>query len=176
MWEISVYNQILTFLWSLVLGAVGCFTYDIICSIRRVYMWSYWIVFISDVLMWLICAFVTFIFLISRTNGEIRSYVLLGEALGFFILRISISKFIVMFFAFVFTKIKKACNYARNYFYQFFETVEQIVVKFMRNMANFLISSVKTAKKLLQSMYKLLYTNRNNVNVESNLDETKTKT
>lgn len=176
MWEISVYNQILTFLWSLVLGAVWCLTYDIICAMRRVYEWSYWIVFISDVLMWVIYAFITFIFLISRTNGEIRSYVLLGEALGFFLLRISISKFVVMFFVFVFTKIKTVCNYAQYGFYHFFEKLEKIILKSAQNMANFLKSALKTSKKLLQSIYKLLYTKRNNVNVENNLDETKTKT
>lgn len=176
MWEISVYNQILTFAWSLVLGALWCFTYDIICSMRRVYVWARWIVFISDVLLWVIYAFVTFIFLISRTNGEIRSYVLLGEILGFLVFRIVASRFVVMFFVFIFTKVKKICNQVKRVFYATFEKLEQIVLKSLQNTSNFLILSVKTAKKLLQYMYKLLYTKRNSVNVENKLDETKTKT
>lgn len=176
MWEISVYNQILTFAWSLLLGAIWCFTYDIICSMRRVYVWARWVVFISDVLLWVIYAFVTFIFLISRTNGEIRSYVLLGEILGFLVFRIVVSRFVVMFFVFIFKKVKKICNWLKRVFYAAFEKLEQIVLKSLQNTSNFLIMTVKTAKKLLQYIHKLLYTKRNNVNVENKLDETKTKT
>lgn len=176
MWEISVQKQVLAFVWALVLGAIFCFIYDIISSMRRAYKWGYWIIFISDVLMWVLCAFATFIFLISQTNGEIRSYVLFGEMLGFICWRIVFSKFVVRFFVFIFTRIRITCNYGRKIFYLFFEKLEHFILKFFRKATYFLISALKTAKKLLHYVYGLLYTNNNNVNMENNLDETKTKT
>ena len=80
------------------------------------------------------------------------------------------------FFVFIFKKVKKICNWLKRVFYAAFEKLEQIVLKSLQNTSNFLIMTVKTAKKLLQYIHKLLYTKRNNVNVENKLDETKTKT
>lgn len=56
-------------------------------------------VFIGDMFFWIVSAFVTFIFLLSRTNGEIRGYVLISMLLGFVIWRITLSK--PLFYAFV---------------------------------------------------------------------------
>lgn len=176
MWEISIHNQILTFLWSVVLGLLSCFLYDIIRSIRKVYKWKTGIIFVCDILLWIIFAFVTFLFLISRTNGEIRSYVLLGELLGFVILRISVSRFIFKFFAFICLKFKKLCDYVKYRFYRIFEKFEKIIMLLLQKTAKFFVLVPKTAKKLLQYVCKLLYTNRNNLNVESISDEEKAKT
>ena len=90
MWEIDNYDQVITFLLSLVLGATFCAFYDVIRAVRRVCFNSFIAVNICDIVTWIIYAFVTFIFLISRTNGEIRSYVLFGELCGQFALHVLI--------------------------------------------------------------------------------------
>ena len=142
MWEIDIYDQVLTFMWSVVLGGICCFCYDTVCAIRRVYKWTYWIVFIIDLLTWVVFAFVTFIFLIVRTNGEIRNYVLFGEALGFGLLRISVSRFVVAFFTFIFNKIKNASDYIRVVFYRFFDKIEQLAFKTIKNIVKILFFTI----------------------------------
>ncbi len=176
MWEISIHNQILTFLWSVILGLASCFLYDIIRAVRKVYKWQNSIVFVCDILLWIMFAFVTFLFLISRTNGEIRSYVLLGELLGFVILRISVSRFLFKFFVFIFLKFKQLCDYVKYRFYLIFAKFEKIIMLLLQKTAKFFVLVLKTAKKLLQYVCKLLYTNKNNASMESVSDEEKAKT
>lgn len=99
MWEISVNDQVLTFIYSLVLGMMICTFYDILRALRKTGSRSYFSVFIGDMFFWIVSAFVTFIFLLSRTNGEIRGYVLISILLGFTLWRITLSR--PLFYAFV---------------------------------------------------------------------------
>ena len=92
MWEISVNDQVLTFIYSLVLGMMICTFYDILRALRKTGSRSYLSVFIGDLLFWIVSAFVTFIFLLSRTNGEIRGYVLISMLLGFTLWRFTLSR------------------------------------------------------------------------------------
>ena len=78
MWEISINDQILTLLYSLCLGVILCVYYDIFRAFHKAGFDSPFQVFIGDILYCVTAAFATFLFLLSRTNGEIRGYVLDG--------------------------------------------------------------------------------------------------
>ena len=105
MWEISNSNQIISFLFSMCLGAIFCIIYDVIRAVRKVCLSSFFAITVTDILLWVFYAFVTFIFLIARTDGEIRGYVLIGELLGFVIIRVSISVWVYKAMVFVFVQI-----------------------------------------------------------------------
>ena len=87
MWEIDLGNQISTFLLSLPLGgffALCFFTLEafrIVSGIKGVRLW------INDILFFALTAFITFCFLLVRSNGEIRGYVLIGELIGFWVFK-----------------------------------------------------------------------------------------
>ncbi len=171
MWEINSYNQTITFLLSLCVGGMFCGLYDIIRAARKVCLNSFWAVQLTDILLWVIYAFVTFIFLISRTNGEIRGYVLVGEALGFGMFRVSLSRLLFPVFKFIFLTASKINKIISGFLSDFYIKFESLIFKMGKSI--FKIS--KSAKKLLKNVCRLLYTNKNIDSMEKALNETKTK-
>ena len=172
MWEINSYDQSISFLFSLGLGAVFCVLYDIIRSMRKVCLNSFLAVTIVDILLWIVYAFLTFIFLISRTNGEIRGYVIFGEFVGFVLFRISVSKFLYLLLSFIFEKIALIKFKINKVVDAFYIKIELYILK----MIKYIFKFFKSVKKLLKNTYKLLYTDKNIVNLENISNETKTET
>lgn len=171
MWEINAYHQTISFVLSLCLGALFCALYDIVRAVRKVCLNSFWAVLFTDILIWVFYAFATFIFLIARTNGEIRGYILVGELSGFVLCRISLSRLFFPMLCFIITKaaaIKQKISCCISRFYIKFETLG---LKIWQGLSNFF----KCVKKLLKNALKLLYTNKNIANTEKALNETKTK-
>ena len=171
MWEISAYNQTISFVLSLCLGALFCVLYDVVRAIRKVCLNSFWAVFFTDILIWLLYAFVTFIFLVARTNGEIRGYILVGELGGFILFRISISRLLFSAVCFVFIKAVAVKRMISGCIRRFYIKIDDLGFKIWQGLSKFL----KSVKKLLKNTFKLLYTNKNIADTENALNETKTK-
>ncbi len=91
MWEISNSDQILTVLYSIVMGFGACMFYDIFRAYRAASECSKISVFFQDIVFWITEAFCFFLFFFVRTNGEIRGYVLLISAAAFFVCRVTLS-------------------------------------------------------------------------------------
>ncbi len=174
MWEININNQFMTLLLSICLGCIVCANYDILRGSRKAGFNSAMMVFFTDIFFWIINAFVTFIFLISRTNGEIRGYVLVGEFIGFLIFRISLSRFILPVFTLIFSLFKKLMICINNGFEFLYVKTDTILHKIYRLLCKFIESLSKSVKKLLKNRHKVLYTNKNNYDAEYVLNETKT--
>lgn len=94
MWEIDVAEQTLSFFISLALGGAFCVAYSVFTAVRRAFGFKNIGIFISDILFFVICAFVTFCFLLSLTQGMIRGYFIFGITVGFLIVFFSVSKFV----------------------------------------------------------------------------------
>lgn len=171
MWEISVGDQTAGFLLSVLLGALFCGIYDIVRAIRKTTRYSFLSVFFSDIILWLFYALLTFIFLISQTNGEIRGYIIAGEFLGFIVYRFTFSKFLFKILCFIFTKIAILKRKISKYSGVFYTKSEQLIVKIYK----YTIKIAKRVKKLLKNWHNLLYTNKNISNMENALNETKTE-
>lgn len=174
MWEINVGNQFLTFIYSLILGGLLCPSYDFIRAIRKSGFNSFIAVFFTDIIFWIISAFITFIFLISRTNGEIRGYVLIGILAGFVIFRLTFSRFVFLSFTLAFKLIVKFHIKFTCFFNTIYGKIEAVFRKIGVSTAKFLKRTLKSIKKLLKIRHKVLYTNKNNADAEYVLNETKT--
>ena len=85
MWEIDLNWQIQSFLLSLIVGAGFCIVFDIINILEEKLSFSKTAVFIADILLFISFAFFEFCFFLATENGEIRAFVFIGEAIGFFI-------------------------------------------------------------------------------------------
>ena len=96
MWEINLSGQITTFLFSILLGAFFCILFDFTRSLRIFGLNSEAVVFITDIIFFLIITFFNFCFLLTRESGQIRGYVFAGEAIGFFVFRLIFSKWILV--------------------------------------------------------------------------------
>ena len=80
---VSAPFQFRVFCYSLALGfGLGLF-YEVFRILRAVFpWWGALVIALQDVLYWSVCGVATFLFFIQFTNGEVRSYALIGEGLG----------------------------------------------------------------------------------------------
>lgn len=98
MWEINSFNQYTSFLYSIIMGLALGIIYDLFKLDRNIFKRSTVYIFVSDVLFWVISAFVLFSFCIVFSNGQIRGFIILGALLGFMIFRLTLSRLFWYFF------------------------------------------------------------------------------
>lgn len=103
MWEINSWGQYLCFIYSICLGGVLGLIYDFFKFDRIVFKRKNLLIFLQDILFWLISAFMFFSFAVVFSNGQIRAYLLFGSFFGFLIYRLTLSKLFML----ITTPIKK---------------------------------------------------------------------
>lgn len=119
MWEIDITFQIWGFLVSVILGSVFCILYDFFRALRKSFYFSDFLVFLQDIVYFIICGFTVFLFLLALTNGCLRVYVFFGIAVGFYITRITLSFLFVKLFCFIILIFKKIYNLIYSFFAKF---------------------------------------------------------
>ncbi len=92
---LSLNEQASLFLFSVSLGFIIGFIYDIFRIIRFIFNHKKIWVQIEDALYWLISVFFVFLFLLKKNYGEVRFYMIVGVFLGMFLYFISISQLIL---------------------------------------------------------------------------------
>lgn len=98
--DFSNSHQLLVFLISISLGFLFSIIFDLFKFLRMVKKWNDISIFFQDIFFFFICGIITFCFFILYTKGSIRSYVYIGEIIGFVICKFTISKFIIKMFKF----------------------------------------------------------------------------
>lgn len=173
MWEINIADQVYTFLFALLLGAVFCLLYDIIRAVRKAGADSFASAFAGDIFFWIISAFATFLFLLARTNGEIRGYALFAIAMGFASARFTLSpiifkalRIIVGFIAALIRKTSVAVAFVCC-------RIQYALMKAGTFLKSVFYGIASVIKKLLKSMRRLLYTKKNSLESGQCADEEK---
>ena len=166
MWEIHTSDQLLTFGYALLLGAILCVIYDLLSTHRIANGCGAVTVFIADLAFWIVAAFMTFLFMLARTNGEIRGYVLVAELLGFVIFRLTLSKLLFTLLLAFFKMLARV----EDFFAYVFETCAEFANKMGKKSLKILKRVGKRIKKLLKSIRELLYTKKNYVKAENKDD------
>ena len=166
MWEININDQIVTLLFSLVLGAAVCVLYDAFRAIRCAVDHSTVAVFFEDILFWVLAALVNFIFLMGRTGGGLRGYVFIGEIVGFFVFRFTVSRFTV-------AALSWTVAFAVKIYAAFVSKTADLfcsIWNILRRVFGFLQEKskrvIKSVKKLLKSSAHMLYTETNSIDRE----------
>lgn len=146
MWEIDTVNQIETFIFALVLGCLCGLVYCIFHSASK-FSGKIFVLNLFDFFFWLICALLNFLFFLSRTNGEIRIFVIAAEIIGFCILYFTFGSKIIR----LFLKILQLISALGNVFLRFMQFLCEKTL-------NFALKCFKKLKKLLKNIGHLLYT------------------
>lgn len=105
MWEIDNNFQLISFLISCGVGVVYCLIYDILRAIRKSTDVTDGTVFLQDIVYFIIISITTFMLLTALSNGEIRSYVIIGLILGFLLCFCTFSRINLKILAFLFKNI-----------------------------------------------------------------------
>lgn len=80
--EITITNQAQLFLTALLVGAALAAVYDVFRILRIAFPSGTVCIAIEDICYFILCTFVTFTFILRDNEGMVRSYILLGEVLG----------------------------------------------------------------------------------------------
>lgn len=81
--SITITGQLWEFLGSLALGCAIGVLYDVFRILRAAVVHKSFMVFIEDVVFFLLAGFLTFSYFFAVEQGQLRIFVLLGEILGF---------------------------------------------------------------------------------------------
>ena len=116
MWEINLNHQAFSVLLGIFMGAVFCLLFDLFKAIRLFFNLKTTGVFITDVLFFILISPVEFLFLLSRSLGEIRGFILLAELFGFFCFKYTFSKIFLKLLMFFLKTLKKIISLINNGF------------------------------------------------------------
>lgn len=164
MWEISVLSQAATVFLSILLGAVICTFYDLIRATRKAGANSFFAVFIGDIVFWLVSAVVVFLFLVATTNGEIRGYVLLFAVVGFLLYRLTIGRI-------VFICLSSVLCFSAKCFKRLVFYIGKFSLYIESRISAFCTTVMRALKKLLKSVYSMVYTTKDKKEVGDDIGE-----
>ena len=158
---VSLSSQTKNFLFSLGFGALTGVLYDILRVIRMSISSSKSALYITDFIFVFVSSVATFLFCLTVTDGQLRFYVLFGEALGFLIYYFSFGIIAVKFSAKTVEKIKsffkKFFRFVSAPFRKIFIIFSKFVKKSTLKSRKSLKKAAKKAKTLLQIGKPLLY-------------------
>lgn len=122
---LSITEQALAFLYSLLLGALLCAIYDVFRMLRISFGGKAIAVFIEDIIFSIVALVLTFVFVIAFNNGELRFFILIGELFGFTAYYFTVGKLTMFFSKSVIKVIKKLLFILSFPFVKLFATVKK---------------------------------------------------
>ena len=146
MWEIHVNDQTLTFFYSLICGAVLCLVYDLIRAVSVNTVKRKILEIAVDIIYWVTAAFATFLFLLARTNGEIRGYAIAAELAGFVIMRKTLSRLTFPIFSFAAKTVFRIFRAVRHALKAFFYKTGAFSERLLRKIAGIVKNVIKSIK------------------------------
>lgn len=155
MWEIDLANQLQTFFLSIPLGfLLGAIFYileglDFTAKERKTAQ------FIWDIVFFLFAGFVTYCFLLIRSNGEIRAFILVGELIGFWVFKRLFGRITVWF-------LRRIISLVKAVFSAVFRAVSQTVCQMCAFLRKIFKKVNIFSKKGLKKQEELVYTETNN--------------
>lgn len=99
MTRVTLSQQTVYFLASIALGAVLAMVYDLLRAFRMLIRCGHVHLFLSDVLFFFLCGVVTSLFSLPFNKGDVRAFILFGEAVGFLAYRLTLGSLFGRFYA-----------------------------------------------------------------------------
>ncbi|MBQ2295686.1 MAG: spore cortex biosynthesis protein YabQ [Clostridia bacterium] len=167
--EITFFGQTGGLFSAIVMGVALCLFYDLLRIFRLAVPPGKILAFFEDVLWFFVAAVVTYLVCLAKCNGEVRSYVLVGEAVGFLLCRLTVSRGIMTAAKPSIRAVKKLARRLKNAILRFFTP---IISGLTEKIQKILHETRKKEKKHLQTRARLLY-NRKKKNILKNTDSEK---
>lgn len=104
-------EQVYIFFSSVLIGAVMGIIFDFFRALRRKGNTKNVLVYIQDIIFWLIIAIMIIVSSFVINNGELRGYMLIGYILGAILYLLIFSKYIKFVFGIIFDFIEKVFEY-----------------------------------------------------------------
>lgn len=151
----EIYQELFCLFIFIVTGVIVSILFDIFRILRRSFKTADWLTCLQDILFWILAGFVILFSILKFNNGEIRSYIFFGIALGILLYMLVFSKFIVKYSVIVINAIKKILSYPIHFLQYIFSTlVVRPIKSFIHFMQKKLQKGSKTDKKQQNSLLK----------------------
>lgn len=105
-----VVEQVYIFLWTVLVGAIMGVVFDFFRALRRSGNTKNIIVYIQDIVFWLIVAVIIITSSFILNNGDLRGYMLIGYILGALLYMLIISNYVKAIFELIMDGISKICG------------------------------------------------------------------
>ena len=125
-----VAEQVYIFLGTILVGAIMGVIFDFFRALRRNGNTRNIVVYIQDIVFWLIVAVIIITSSFILNNGDLRGYMLIGYLLGSFLYMLILSNYIKGFFVFIMNIISKGVEVL-------LKPIKQLVEKFEKKEENF---------------------------------------
>lgn len=161
MLEISVAQQTIAFLTACLFGMVLGAIYDIFRIFRIAIPCGKIAVFIHDIIFWIICATLSFLFMLYTNAGEIRFFYIFGESLGFCIYYFTIGILVYKSAKAVIEFIKKLLRIFAKFIlepiWQLLLLIIRLIYKILLKVKYFMKKKSKVCKTHLQVDKSIVY-------------------
>ena len=117
-----IQNQTYVFLYSVLVGGILAIIFDFFRILRRKGNTKNYIVYVQDIIYWIIVTFIIIMSAFITNDGELRGYMFIGYILGAIIYMVTISRYILNF-------ANKILNYFENLFRKILERCNKICRK-----------------------------------------------
>ena len=139
---VSLSAQTAYFLWSLALGLALGLLYDAVRAGRMVLRAGRIHILISDIVFFAVCGVITSLFALPFNKGDVRVFILFGEAVGFLTYRLTLGSVMGKVYAFGAHKLRSFVQKIRNFLKLFFNYLLKAIA--------FLLYNVGVVMELLQ--------------------------
>ena len=143
--EISITHQCQIFLFSILLGALLSLLFDVFRLLRLILPEQEWRIAIEDVAYCLLCAILTLYFALEWEQGRIRSYLLLGELLGWILCHFTLGELFYTVEKYVVVRMKKGFRWFRK-------QILRPIYKLLHGIWSFIAEIGKFVKKICKKL------------------------
>ena len=164
-----VTSQITIFLFAMLLGAFLSLFFDGFRIMNAVLKVNLKRIFFEDVIYFVLSAIITFTYILVMNSGEIRVYIVLGEAIGWLIYRVTVGKFVYKLILTVVKFLSKWLSKLKRFFISKIprDKMRKLTNKF-KTMKSKFIKNSKSPKKFLQKMRKKIKA-KTKINLDKNI-------
>lgn len=150
----EVYNQLFCLLIFILTGLVIGILFDIFRILRKSFKTTDFITYLEDIIFWILTGCIMLFSIFIFNNGEIRSYVFIGIAIGIILYMLVISRFFIRISVNIIKFIKRILSYP---------------IKLIKNVVTKII--LKPTLKILKNIHDLTKNKPKHINKHKKMDK-----
>ena len=150
----EVYNQLFCLLIFILTGIVIGILFDIFRILRKSFKTTDFITYLEDIIFWILTGCIMLFSIFIFNNGEIRSYVFIGIAIGIILYMLVISRFFIRISVNIIKFIKRILSYP-------IKLIKKVVTKII----------LKPTLKILKNIHDLTKNKPKHINKHKKMDK-----
>lgn len=148
--EVTLSAQTAYFLWSILFGAALAALYDLVRAARMLLRAGKIHLMISDIVFFAVCGVLTSLFSLPFNKGDVRAFILFGEAVGFLAYRLTLGSVMGKVYAFLTRMVHSFVQKIRRFLEKIFNYLLKATVVLLYNVGVVIDSLHKKASEKKQ--------------------------